>query len=443
MHSKIYARLTLFFFLGLFIQSGALAADQVLEDAKRFMAEKNPKAAYELLLPLQSQRAGDPDYDYLLGIAALDDGKPSEAVFALERVLAVNPNHTQARAEIARAYFALGERETAKQEFEAVQKMGVPSGAAPTIQKFLDAIQQLSAAERTQVKGYVEMGLGHDSNVNSATSGSQVAVPAFGGAIFTLAPASVKQEDNFGSVGAGVSVRHPLSTELALFGGLNLNKKMNDTQDQFDTGYWDANAGIALTRQKNVFTAAFQANNFYVDNNRFRDAYGMTGQWQHNYDASNQGSVYLQYTELHYPGQDIRDARRYVGGVAYAHAFAAKMNPVGFAGIYFGEEREKAAGVPNLGHELIGARLGGQVTYNDKTTIFANTSVESRRYGGVEPFFQTTRNDTQYDLRVGANFVPEKHWTVTPLVSVTFNDSNIEINKFRRNVFSVTLRRSF
>src|SRR5665647_1749441 len=113
------------------------------------MAEKNPKAAYELLMPLQSERAGDPEYDYLLGLAALDNGKPSEAVFALERVLAVNPNHAQARAEIARAYFALGERQTAKQEFESVQKMGVPVGAEPMIQKFLDAIEQLGATERT------------------------------------------------------------------------------------------------------------------------------------------------------------------------------------------------------------------------------------------------------------------------------------------------------
>lgn len=443
MRSNIFAKSVLFFFLALSMLGGALAADQVLESAKRFMAEKNPKAAYELLVPLQSERAGDPEYDYLLGIAALDNGKPSEAVFALERVLAVNPNHTQARAEIARAYFALGERQTAKQEFELVQKMGVPPEAAPTIQKFLDAIEQLAATERTQVKSYLELTVGRDTNVNSATSGSQVAVPVFGGAIFALAPASVKLEDNFGSAGAGISVRHPLSTELALFGGLNLNKKVNGTEDQFDTGYWDANAGIAFTRQKNVFTAAFQANNYYVDNNRFRDAYGVTGQWQHNYDASNQATAFLQYTELHYPGQEIRDAQRYVGGVAYAHAFAAKMNPIGFAGLYFGEERERAAGVPFLGHELIGVRVGGQITYNEKTTIFTNASAESRRYGGADPSFLVTRDDTQYDFRIGANYVPAKYWTVTPLISLTHNESNIEINAFRRNVFSVTVRRAF
>lgn len=443
MRSGIYIKSALFLCLAFSILGNALAADQLLEGAKRFMAEKNPKAAYELLVPLQTQRAGEPEYDFLLGLSALDSGKPSEAVFALERVLAVDPNNTQARAEIARAYFALGERQTAKQEFESVKKMGVPAGAAPTIQRFLDAIEQLSDTERTQFKGYVEMTLGRDTNVNSAGSGSQVAVPAFGGAIFALNPQSVKLQDDFGAVGAGISVRHPLTKELAAFGGLNLNKKMNETEDLYDTGYWDGNAGIALTRQKNVYTAALQANNYYVDNNRFRDAYGVTGQWQHNYDANNQASAFVQYTNLKYPGQTIRDVHRYVGGVAYARAFAAKMNPVAYAGTYFGNENERASGVPYLGHQLFGIRMGGQISYNEKTIIFANSSIERRLYGGPDPSFLVTRNDTQYDMRIGADYVPEKYWTVTPQVSFTYSGSNIEINTFRRNVYSVTVRRSF
>src|SRR5258706_205275 len=88
----------------LFVLLQSLAfADEVTDRARRLLQEKNPQAAYQLLQPLESQRAGDPEYDYLLGIAALDSGERERAVFALERVLAVNPNHAQARAEIARA----------------------------------------------------------------------------------------------------------------------------------------------------------------------------------------------------------------------------------------------------------------------------------------------------------------------------------------------------
>src|SRR5262245_2484764 len=74
------------------------AADDVVLQAKKYIDQNSPQAAYDLLAPLQSERAGDPEYDYLLGVAALGIGHNTEAVFALERVLAVQPNSAPARA---------------------------------------------------------------------------------------------------------------------------------------------------------------------------------------------------------------------------------------------------------------------------------------------------------------------------------------------------------
>jgi hypothetical protein len=45
-------------------------------------------------------------FDYLLGIAALDSGKPDRATIAFERVLAVNPNFAGARLDLAIYVFA-------------------------------------------------------------------------------------------------------------------------------------------------------------------------------------------------------------------------------------------------------------------------------------------------------------------------------------------------
>jgi len=92
--------LTLLVSLVLVLPLIALAADELLVSAKRQLDNGNPQAAYNLLIPLQSERAGDPEYDFLLGSAAMGIGKNTEAVFALERVLAVRPDATAARALI-------------------------------------------------------------------------------------------------------------------------------------------------------------------------------------------------------------------------------------------------------------------------------------------------------------------------------------------------------
>ena len=100
---------------GLGAASGVVFADAATDEALSLLDSGKGKAAWELLEPQESARAGEPLYDFLLGLAALEIGQNTRAVFALERVLAMEPDNVRARAEIARAYLALGEAETARQ----------------------------------------------------------------------------------------------------------------------------------------------------------------------------------------------------------------------------------------------------------------------------------------------------------------------------------------
>src|SRR4051812_6031670 len=84
--------------VALFAVAASAFADALTDRARRLIAERNHQAAYKLLLPQEGTRAGDPEFDYLLGISALDSGDLERAVFALERVLAVQPNNHVARA---------------------------------------------------------------------------------------------------------------------------------------------------------------------------------------------------------------------------------------------------------------------------------------------------------------------------------------------------------
>jgi tetratricopeptide (TPR) repeat protein len=422
--------------------SEAGARQKLLQDAAKLIKSGKTEDAYALLAPQQAKLAGDPDYDYLLGIAALDSGKPNEAIFALERVLAVNPDNLQARAEIARAYFATGEKELARQEFEAVQSRHPPREVNATIQKFLDAINQ-GQASSTLLSGYLEATVGSDSNVNSATGSSQVAIPAFGGAIATLNASGVETRDSFANISGGGSVRHALSSDWSLFGGASFDQRMNSTQHIFNTGAINGNVGLNLTKARDSYSAALQLQSFSVDNKRYRDGAGMTMQWQHDLQSSSQFSGYFQYTDLKYPDQAVRDANRYVLGTAFASVLGGNYTPAVYLGLYAGEEKEKQSGVPYLGQKFYGVRTGGELSIAAQAKLFGSVSVESRLYGGDDPFFLVTRKDTQADLNMGVKFVMRKLWTVAPQLAYTRNQSNIIINEYKRTVLSVSLRRDF
>lgn len=424
----------------------AHGAEDVLLKAKSLLDANNPQAAYNLLAPLQSQRAGDPDYDYLLGLSALDLGKNTEAVFALERVLSVRPDSAPARAQIARAYFALKETDTAKREFENVKKQTVPAEVRQTIDRYLDAIDRIAETEKFKARFFIEFAMGWDSNVNSATQVDSVAIPVFGNAIFTLAPASIEKHDGFFSVGAGTNISNPLGRNLSLIGGLSAYKRNNFVQDGFDTGFLDGYLGLAKKFERDTWTVVGQGNMFFVDNaaysNEYRDAVGGTVQWAHDFNARNQITAYVQYASLTYPQQSPRDANRYIGGVGYAHAFKGG-DPIVYAGAYAGLEETKDASFNYLGHRPVGLRLGGQKTLFDNWLVFFSVAGEWRKYRDVDPTFLVTRDDKQYSAALGLTYALPHEWKFSPQISYLINDSNISINEYHRTQLFATLRRDF
>jgi tetratricopeptide (TPR) repeat protein len=422
----------------------AAAADEVLQRAQNLIDQKKAAQAYALLAPLQSQRAGEPDYDYLLALAALDSGKPAEAVFALERFLAINPDHGPARLEMARAYYMMGETKSSRQEFESVKRKAPPAEVNAAIQKYLGAIDQIGADAASKIRGYVEMVGGHDSNANSATSTNQIALPVLGGAIGILDPASTLRSDNFMSAAAGISLRKALSEEWSFNTNANISQRKYMRYSQYDLGTIDASAGLTNTLGVNQYSGALQYQKIYLDRTGFRQTVGLFGQWQHSLDDLSQFSTYGQVMRMSYQGgQEIRDANRYLLGAAYSQAFPGSLEPVVFGGVYLGGERPTNSGVPHLGNNFIGLRVGGQLTAAQATTLVGSISHERRNYRGDEPGFLRERGDQQTDLTLSLIYAPAPEWTIKPEISLTRNSSNIILNDFTRKQFFVTVRREF
>lgn len=428
----------------MFFMASAMAQDATLTRAKTLIDSKQPQAAFDLLEPLESARAGDPDFDYLLGVAAIDAGKLTRGVFALERVLAVKPDHPQARAEIARAYFLMGENRAAKEEFEAVRASNPPAGVTATVNQFLDALQaRETALNGTGLNGYLEVGYGNDTNANAATTTGSFAIPAFSGAVFSLNQAGQKTNAWFRTFGAGISGRYRLAPEWALLGSAVLSERWNESVDRFDTGSTAADGGVSWRRGDHEVTGLLQTQESRVDNNAFRRANGGTLQYRYNLTPDSQVTAYGQHSRLVYPGQRQRDAIREVVGGAYAKAFAGDLTPTVYVGAYGGQERETNANFGYFGHRVNGVRVGGQVTLSSRLIAFASASYEDRQYHNDDPLFVVKRHDRQSDFRIGANWVMFRNWTLTPAAAWTDNRSNVVINDYSRWILSLTARVEF
>lgn len=417
-------------------------SSQTLTDAAVLIRKNDFSTAYQLLEPLEADRAGDVEYDYLLGVAAVESGNLTRGAFALERVLAINPNHKDARAEMAKAHYLLGEKDAAKAEFNNVLAQNPDAQTKKSIEKLLTAIQKIEGTTTT-FGAYLEFGLGWDSNVSSAPDLQSIGVPLFGGLLLDLGTTAKAKSDHFMNLAGGISFRQPINENLAAFGAVSGTNRINGSEMAFDNSALDLNAGLQYRLNHHNFTAALQDNHFDLDSEGFRHAYGATGQYLYNIDSNNQAGLYVQYSRLNYTSNNDRNADRKVIGINAGHVFKNDLSPVIYGSLYGGREEARDAQKQDLSQDVLGFRAGGQVSLASKWQLQASMGVELRDNDENDIVFLKKRRDRQFDASLGINYFPVQDWSIKPQLSYSKNDSNIDLNSYDRTVISVSVRKDF
>lgn len=225
----------LFLFLG-----SSLAYANPGDDLKVLVEQGKMTEAYNLAVS-EPDNFGDPTFDFYFGIAAIDAGAPGEGVLALERYVLQFPENRNARLNLARGYFVLGEDDRAKDEFETLRPDSSGEEAA-NIDRFLDAIRARESRFHQTVAGFIEGGLGYDTNLNAGvSSGSLVSIPGLIAAPQSPNSISVKTGDAFASIAAGAQITRPIYQGITLFGAVSLDSRTyersrDDVFNQVDYG---------------------------------------------------------------------------------------------------------------------------------------------------------------------------------------------------------------
>ncbi len=432
--------LFLLFFLGF---PAAAQQQPDLARAEALMKEGKPAEAYALLEPLEDKYAGDPQFDYLLGIAALDSGRSDKATLVFERVMAVNPDFAGARLDLARAYFQLGDLTRAKTEFETVLGQNPPPAARATISRYLELIAEQEKPKKTVVTAYVEATVGRDSNVNNSTSQSQITVPALGNLVFTLDPTNVKRADSYGLLGVGGDIAHEIKPGFAVFAGASGRYRANSSEDRFDYKSADARAGVALSGEADVVRATVSGERYYLDQAANRNTLGLGMDWRHIFNPANHLIAFGQYGRYRFEQSalTVNNFDQYLLGLGWLRLFQDGRSALS-ANVIFGKEdgvNDRADG----GKDTLGLRLGGQLNLRDNLNLFASVGAQKGSYDKQNVAFQATREDEQLDAVLGLTWRIGNLWSLRPQVLYVRNNSNIPINAYKRHDISVTLRRDF
>lgn len=424
------------------LSAAGIAAAGMLEDAQALIDKGKPHAAYGILKPEERARAGEPDFDYALGLAAMDSGKPAEAAAAFERVLAVDPGHLQARAELGRAYIALNEPEAARRELAMVQaRESVPSGVKETIARYVDALDTGLSGGGTTLKSHLEITAGYDSNVNNSTNDSRILIPAFSGLGFaTLSSSATGQEDGFAEVAGRMSLTHGLSIDRSVFADVNASYRANGEYDQFNQAIAGINVGaVQRTPDWGSFSLSMQGQSYWIDGQPYRYTVGGLGQWNYRSDSETDYGVYLQYAHLRYPSSQAQNADRYTAGATLGQSFGGTQEPYAYAGVYGGYEKTTDSNFDHLTNLFLGGRVGGEITLMPRLRGYVSGAVEVADYKDPDPLFLTERHTVRADATLGVRYALDEAFTLGARVSYTNSDSNIVLYEYDRVVAGLSL----
>ena len=442
---RIYLFLLIFFY-------GAWASAQGVPDlaqARELLRANQSVAALKLLAPHEDAQAGNVEFDYLLGVAALETGDASRATIALERALIVNPNHAGARLDLARAYFALGDRERARSEFNVALAQDPPLNARAAINAYLaridgGAVVGGGGGGRTRASGYVELTAGRDTNVNNATSQGQVFVPVFGFSV-QLSPTSQRTADNFLSLGGGGEVSHALGSATSLFAGGDARLRFNRHADIYNFNQFDVRGGVQhALGVANLVRASIAHQQYYLDNNNYRATTGLTLEWRHALSAEGQLALFGSGNRVRYKdaAQVANDTDLALIGAGYTHVVNAASRTTLSASVLAGVERDIGQRIDG-DRKLYGVRIGGQTGWGEKADVYATAGYQPSRFQSYNVVFNQQRTDKLADAALGVVWRMGGNWQLRPQLTYTHNASNIEINAYNRYEASVTLRKDF
>ncbi len=143
----------------------AMALPQVIQQGRDQLSTQRADQAFALFREYEPFHAGNPQFDYWYGVAAVRSGEPFEASVALERVIAKQPQHAGARLELVAVYIQLNQLDSAERQLDVLDTLNAPTRAQEAIDRFRIIVGQ-RREQKSENPQFISLSIdmGYDSN---------------------------------------------------------------------------------------------------------------------------------------------------------------------------------------------------------------------------------------------------------------------------------------
>lgn len=420
-------------------QSSSNADPKVLVRARGLLEQQRPAQAYDLLAPHAHDWSGDPEYDYLLGTAAVGSGRAGDAVMPLERVVAQDPDNRDARLALARAYYQSGDADLARIELEQLGLSSLPGTYGAGARGRAAAAQGTGGPRQRRFRYFVLFDTGYDSNVNGATDND-----AFLG--LALNNRNVETDSVYISVSNGGLLSVPLSTRWDYNLRFNFMQRRNLSATFANTD----RAGLSneFTWRGDYTRLRFGAglHTAYLDSRAPYDGdhvqsggvLDFGARWLLGDTPWQVGTDVVAAALRHDRRTRVLDVDQYLSAFVLDYVGGESKPSFGLALIY-GEAQAKQGGSP-YGRDQYGVRFSSSWPVGSPGRMYAHVGILESDYDGR--FFGRNRDDTEYSTGLSAvlRVFPSQSWSLIPHLTYIHNQSSVALYDYDRTEIGLAIR---
>ncbi|MGR9071665.1 MAG: tetratricopeptide repeat protein [Gammaproteobacteria bacterium] len=422
----------------LLIYAGYAAANSSIYGIidKALQAE-NFAEAWKLASANSESHAGEPEFDYLYGLAALGTGHFSEAVFALERAVENAPENIEYNLALTEAHLKLHDDRQAASRLESVILMNPDDNIRQRIRNYQDILGKRTR-KHDRWSGSITILGGYDDNPLLSSD-----IGFFDGPRFTSFKNLQKPEDDgFGEAHVNLNYQNRLDENLTAFSTLDLFHRQYGSTPDGDYSYLDFKGGAVWENRPDGRQYWLNVGMLPILRDGELESYRGTLNLSMNQYLSDGYSLSLGATFSAYVNEKLAHYNR--GGLILGAALNKQTETrLHQLLVNFGGEEPESSGGDEFTRNFV--RLGYSLTQQwnfDHQSSFIVYGQHSE-YQGVDSLFRHRRIDNLLIVELSHNWALTKDLSLVTEFSHTENWSTLDAYEYDRNQVTLGFRYHF
>ncbi len=359
-------------------------------------------------------------------------GKWTEALFALERAVVIDPKNYEAQLFLGQVYAQLGQKDTAETQFKLV--IDAKNDQSTAAQVALDNLKYVREWSYDAIVGYR---VGHDDNINSGLDNTSIFIPS-NNISLTLPDSSGENDETTQTLYASGRARYQHTDTLSYI----IKGTASKTDDDFfNQAYAAIDLGARLNYEKTQQTFRFIQS--YVDYDNFDeiDISRLNYEYLRLLNGKNYYKISVDLQDLNYSDQDIRDDRRISVRGQYRHLLSPSLSLT--SELFYAKDIKSENSSGDLDFDTYGSRTTLRKQLNNTLALSFDVDYRVNNYDGDDQLFLRERLDKRLHFRSKLSWEFIDKTTLSVAYQHTNNDSNISLYDFDKNVFFIDIAKRF